>query len=224
MADLVEGLDLGRTGGPVGHHQRPDRLHVPVPGLGRPTSAVRHRCLGASSLDSIQRAGLSGPPAGLPVGAVHLDHLHPPPSAGTGPGQRRRSRCPPPRPGPLARTQTARTARQPGRPDSQDGLLATERLLRPYFGMHRFNWPDDDAVEFHLGRPRRHDPAAAPLAPGGGGSHRVPAPTRRHHTPSARHARMGAEWPTEKSGRRANDTEIGSVPAQLRRRCHLNAN
>ncbi len=24
-------------------------------------------------------------------------------------------------------------------------------LLRPYFGMHRFEWPDDDSVEFHLG-------------------------------------------------------------------------
>ena len=33
----------------------------------------------------------------------------------------------------------------------QDGLLATERLLRPFFGMHRFEWPDDDSVEFHLG-------------------------------------------------------------------------
>jgi SAM-dependent methyltransferase len=33
----------------------------------------------------------------------------------------------------------------------QDGLPATERLLRPYFGMHRFSWPDDDSVEFHLG-------------------------------------------------------------------------
>jgi SAM-dependent methyltransferase len=33
----------------------------------------------------------------------------------------------------------------------QDGLPATERLLRPYFGMHRFTWPDDDSVEFHLG-------------------------------------------------------------------------
>jgi SAM-dependent methyltransferase len=32
----------------------------------------------------------------------------------------------------------------------QDGLPATERLLRPYFGMHRFEWPDDDSVEFHL--------------------------------------------------------------------------
>ncbi len=33
----------------------------------------------------------------------------------------------------------------------QDGQPATERLLRPYFGMHRFEWPDDDSVEFHLG-------------------------------------------------------------------------
>jgi SAM-dependent methyltransferase len=24
-------------------------------------------------------------------------------------------------------------------------------LLRDYFGMHRFEWPDDDSVEFHLG-------------------------------------------------------------------------
>jgi SAM-dependent methyltransferase len=33
----------------------------------------------------------------------------------------------------------------------QDGLPATDRLLRPYFGMHRFEWPDDHSVEFHLG-------------------------------------------------------------------------
>jgi SAM-dependent methyltransferase len=33
----------------------------------------------------------------------------------------------------------------------EDGLPATERLLRPFFGMHRFEWPDDDSVEFHLG-------------------------------------------------------------------------
>jgi SAM-dependent methyltransferase len=25
-----------------------------------------------------------------------------------------------------------------------------ERLLRPYFGMHRFEWPDDESVGFHL--------------------------------------------------------------------------
>jgi SAM-dependent methyltransferase len=34
-------------------------------------------------------------------------------------------------------------------PDEED-VPATDRLLRPYFGMHRFEWPDDDSVEFHL--------------------------------------------------------------------------
>lgn len=28
---------------------------------------------------------------------------------------------------------------------------AGDRLLRDYFGMHRFEWPDDPGVEFHLG-------------------------------------------------------------------------
>ncbi len=31
-----------------------------------------------------------------------------------------------------------------------EGQPAGERLLRPYFGMHRVEWPDDDSVEFHL--------------------------------------------------------------------------
>ncbi|MBV9095641.1 MAG: class I SAM-dependent methyltransferase [Streptosporangiaceae bacterium] len=34
-------------------------------------------------------------------------------------------------------------------PDT-DGVPAAERLLRPYFGMHRFEWLDDESVEFHL--------------------------------------------------------------------------
>jgi SAM-dependent methyltransferase len=34
-------------------------------------------------------------------------------------------------------------------PDEEDGA-AGDRLLRPYFGMHRFEWSDDDSVEFHL--------------------------------------------------------------------------
>ena len=34
-------------------------------------------------------------------------------------------------------------------PDT-DGLPATQTLRRPQFGMHRFEWPDDDSVEFHL--------------------------------------------------------------------------
>lgn len=32
----------------------------------------------------------------------------------------------------------------------EEGARATDRLLRPYFGMHRFEWSDDDSVEFHL--------------------------------------------------------------------------
>jgi SAM-dependent methyltransferase len=32
----------------------------------------------------------------------------------------------------------------------EDGVPAGDRLLRPYFGMRRFEWPDDDSVEFHL--------------------------------------------------------------------------
>jgi SAM-dependent methyltransferase len=34
-------------------------------------------------------------------------------------------------------------------PDTDD-QPATDRLLRPYFGMHRFDWPGDESVEFHL--------------------------------------------------------------------------
>ena len=34
-------------------------------------------------------------------------------------------------------------------PDDADEP-ARDRLLRPYFGMHRFEWPDDDSVEFNL--------------------------------------------------------------------------
>jgi SAM-dependent methyltransferase len=33
----------------------------------------------------------------------------------------------------------------------EDGVPAESRLLRDYFGMHRFEWPDDNSVEFHLG-------------------------------------------------------------------------
>jgi SAM-dependent methyltransferase len=34
-------------------------------------------------------------------------------------------------------------------PDEED-VAATDRLLRDQFGMHRFEWPDDPSVEFHL--------------------------------------------------------------------------
>ncbi len=33
----------------------------------------------------------------------------------------------------------------------EDGRPAGDRLLRPQHGMHRFEWPDDPTVEFHLG-------------------------------------------------------------------------
>jgi SAM-dependent methyltransferase len=32
----------------------------------------------------------------------------------------------------------------------EEGQSATERMVRPYFGMHRFEWPEEP-VEFHLG-------------------------------------------------------------------------
>lgn len=31
-----------------------------------------------------------------------------------------------------------------------DGVPAERTLLRPQFGMHRFEWPDEDSVEFHI--------------------------------------------------------------------------
>ncbi|MDP9233542.1 MAG: class I SAM-dependent methyltransferase [Actinomycetota bacterium] len=33
----------------------------------------------------------------------------------------------------------------------EDEVPATAEMQRDYFGMHRFEWPDDDGVEFHLG-------------------------------------------------------------------------
>lgn len=36
-------------------------------------------------------------------------------------------------------------------PETDDAGPAAEQLLRPYFGMHRFEWPDEPGVEFHLG-------------------------------------------------------------------------
>jgi SAM-dependent methyltransferase len=36
-------------------------------------------------------------------------------------------------------------------PETDDAGPAGDRLLRPYFGMHRFEWPDEPGVEFHLG-------------------------------------------------------------------------
>lgn len=35
--------------------------------------------------------------------------------------------------------------------DATEETPVGECLARPYFGMHRFEWPDNDSVEFHLG-------------------------------------------------------------------------
>ena len=35
-------------------------------------------------------------------------------------------------------------------PDLEADGAATDKLLRPYFGMHRNEWPDSDSVEFHI--------------------------------------------------------------------------
>jgi SAM-dependent methyltransferase len=36
-------------------------------------------------------------------------------------------------------------------PELDADLPAGTRFQRPYFGMHRFEWPDDNAVDFHIG-------------------------------------------------------------------------
>jgi SAM-dependent methyltransferase len=33
---------------------------------------------------------------------------------------------------------------------AEDGMAASERLLRAQFGIHRFDWSDPDSTEFHL--------------------------------------------------------------------------
>jgi SAM-dependent methyltransferase len=55
-------------------------------------------------------------------------------------------------------------------PDAEDEP-ATDRLLRDYFGMHRFEWPRRP-VRRVPSRLRRHDPTAAPLRIRGGGHDR----------------------------------------------------
>jgi SAM-dependent methyltransferase len=44
-------------------------------------------------------------------------------------------------------------------PDAE--AAASDRLLRPQFGMHRFEWTDDDSVEFHLAHGEMIDLLAA---------------------------------------------------------------
>jgi len=36
-------------------------------------------------------------------------------------------------------------------PEDTEDIPVTACFERPYFGMHRFEWPDDDSVGCHLG-------------------------------------------------------------------------
>ena len=63
-------------------------------------------------------------------------------------------------------------------PDDEADGPPSDRLLRPYFGMHRFEWPDDDAVEFHLGYGDWIRAAARQRLRGRGPDRGAPAPGR----------------------------------------------
>jgi SAM-dependent methyltransferase len=80
-------------------------------------------------------------------------------------------------------------------PDEED-IPAGDRLLRDYFGMYRFEWPDDASVEFHLGYGdwirllRRHDFEVlnlVELRPGPDATTRYPSVTLE----------WGRRWPSE---------------------------
>ena len=101
----------------------------------------------------------------------------------------------------------------------EDGLPATERLLRPYFGMHRFEWPDDDSVEFHLGHGdmirllRRcglevEDLLEIRPAPGA-----IPAPAGHHRVGPAVAVRGGLEGAQNRSGPRASGRRVSGNEA-----------
>ncbi len=80
--------------------------------------------------------------------------------------------------------------------DAPEGVMASERLERPLFGMHRFEWPDDDSVEFHL----PHGEMVRLLRKSGFEIEdlieiQAPAETRRTHT-SVTHD-WARKWPSE---------------------------
>ena len=93
-----------------------------------------------------------------------------------------------------------RRARLPRQLGAADALLPRRRatapagteLLRPQFGMHRFEWPDDDSVEFHLAHGEMIA-AAARHRLRGRGADRGQAAAGCDDPLRPRHPRMGAE-------------------------------
>ena len=75
MAELVEQPDTGLASGTGSDKQHPDRFHVAVGGLGHPLGPAAQRRPGR--LDGVDGVGLAVAAAGLPVGAINLDHRHP---------------------------------------------------------------------------------------------------------------------------------------------------
>jgi hypothetical protein len=73
VAELVKTGDAGLATGSFGDQQRPHRFDRTVAGLGNAGGSPGEH--GSSSLDGISRVGLPGPPAGLTVGSIDLDHL-----------------------------------------------------------------------------------------------------------------------------------------------------
>ncbi len=73
VADLVERLDLRGAGAALGDHERPDGLHVAVPGLTRTLCSPRQRSTGG--LDRVGGIRLARVPPCLAVRAVDLDDV-----------------------------------------------------------------------------------------------------------------------------------------------------
>jgi hypothetical protein len=80
---LVDRLGPLRASGALGHHQRPDRLHLPIPAPGRTPGPAGLR--GPGRADRIQWIRFAVAPPVLPVRTVHLDDADP--GRGHVPGQ-----------------------------------------------------------------------------------------------------------------------------------------
>jgi hypothetical protein len=95
-------------------------------------------------------------------------------------------------------------------------MAATERLLRPAFGMYRVEWPGSPGVEFHLSHGdwirllRRSGFEVEDLIevrPAVGAASRYPFVT----------VEWARNWPAKRCGRRAKRTESWQLPTCVRR-------